>query len=182
MPFEQASLAYVEDRSALRGGVLYGKIGRIWKVARSLENFAYGGIRSGNRALSAVEGPLIPTFIIPQTAGFVNRHFTQKNNWWFSPPIISKVGKGVFVFVFLEKTAVFATITTGYIVRSFLRRVDTFLTFPVSSLHHQIPPPVRHCIHRGRASWGLRGRFPFPRSHPSSSTDIQHTAFTSPPR
>lgn len=32
---------------------------------------------------------------------------------------------------------------------------------------------------QGRASWGQHGRFPSPRSHSSSSTDIQHTAFTS---
>ena len=42
-----------------RGGLTFGKIWCIWKVARSSKKFAYGVYRSENRAGSSLAGPLI---------------------------------------------------------------------------------------------------------------------------
>ena len=55
-------------------------------------------------------------------------HKNKKNDWWFLPPIISKVGKGVFVPVFLEETTILATVTTGHIVRGVHHEMDALFT------------------------------------------------------
>ena len=45
-----------------RGGLVFGKIKCIWKVARSSKKFAYGVYRSENRAGTFLPGPLIIPF------------------------------------------------------------------------------------------------------------------------
>ena len=69
------------------GGSLYGKIKRIWEVARSSKKIAYGVYRSENRARTAVPGPLNPTLIIPYKAALVKCFMKKKTR--FSPRLFS---------------------------------------------------------------------------------------------
>jgi hypothetical protein len=53
--------------------------------------------------------------------GILNKN--KKNNWWFSPPIITQIRKRVAVFLvgnIIEKLSVVATITTSHIICGFL--------------------------------------------------------------
>lgn len=55
------------------GGARFRETGAYAEVARSSRKIPYGGIRSENRALTSVQGPLNHTPIIPQVATNVNR-------------------------------------------------------------------------------------------------------------
>ena len=57
---------------------LFGKIRGHMEAARSSRKIAYGGIRSENRALPPVGGPLNPTSIIPHLAALVKCFFIKK--------------------------------------------------------------------------------------------------------
>ena len=55
--------------------------GKKWKIlegarVRRKSPYRYADRENGPKAFA--DGPASPTFIIPQTAGFVNRHFAQK--------------------------------------------------------------------------------------------------------
>lgn len=64
----------------------------------------------------------------PARMSIGNLYKNKKNNWWFSPPIISKVSKGVFIFVFFEEFPIFATVTASHIIKSFLPAVSATTT------------------------------------------------------
>ena len=55
----------------LRGGARFWENWAYAKVARSSKKIPYGVYRSGNRALTSVQGPLNHTLIIPQVEAFV---------------------------------------------------------------------------------------------------------------
>jgi len=53
--------------------------------------------------------------------GILNKN--KKNNWWFSPPIITQIRERVAVFLvgnIIEKLSVVATVTTSHIICGFL--------------------------------------------------------------
>ena len=85
----ESSLRKVVDRSASCGTIEHmmrtdrppafsGKIGRIWKVARSLEIFAYGGTDRKIGPCPSSAARSTPTTIIPHRGWLVNRQFIQK--------------------------------------------------------------------------------------------------------
>jgi hypothetical protein len=65
--------------------------------------------------------------------GILNKN--KKNNWWFSPPIITQIRKGVAVFDFfvyrVEKLTIITAITRSHIICGFLPHMEAGRTIPL---------------------------------------------------